>query len=70
MRSWALDDLVRSGKVLYLDICNTPAWRIAEMQAIAELRGWTPFVALQIEYRLVERKIEHELLPMARAMAA
>ncbi|VVT14900.1 aldo/keto reductase [Rhizobium sp. EC-SD404] len=64
----ALDDLVRSGKILYVGICNTPAWRIAEMQTIAELRGWTPFVALQIEYSLVERTVEHELLPMARAM--
>lgn len=64
----ALDDLVRSGKILYVGICNTPAWRIAEMQTIAELRGWTPFVALQIEYSLVERSVEHELLPMARAM--
>ncbi|MBS7542443.1 aldo/keto reductase [Ancylobacter oerskovii] len=64
----ALDDLVRSGKVLYLGICNTPAWRIAEMQTLADLRGWSPFVALQIEYSLVERTVEHELMPMAAAM--
>jgi aryl-alcohol dehydrogenase-like predicted oxidoreductase len=61
----ALDDLVRSGKVLYLGICNTPAWRISQMQAIAELRGWAAFAALQIEYSLVERTVEHELIPMA-----
>lgn len=64
----ALDDLVRSGKILYLGICNTPAWRIAEMQTLADLRGWSPFVALQIEYSLVERTVEHELMPMAAAL--
>ena len=64
----ALDDLVRSGKILYVGICNTPAWPIAEMQTLAELRGWSPFIALQIEYSLVERTVEHELIPMAAAM--
>lgn len=61
----ALDDLVRSGKILYLGICNTPAWRIAAMQTLADMRGWSPFIALQIEYSLVERTVEHELMPMA-----
>ncbi|WP_460141957.1 aldo/keto reductase [Pseudomonas sp. S2_E01] len=64
----ALDDLVRSGKVLYLGICNTPAWKIAELQTLATLRGWSPLVALQIEYSLVERSVEHELMPMAQSM--
>ncbi|KQY01390.1 aldo/keto reductase [Massilia sp. Root133] len=64
----ALDDLVRAGKVLYLGICNTPAWRAAQLQTIADLRGWSRFVALQIEYSLVERSVEHELMPMARAL--
>ncbi|MDO7928210.1 aldo/keto reductase [Pseudomonas sp. KFB-139] len=64
----ALDDLVRSGKVLYLGICNTPAWKVAELQTLADLRGWSPLVALQIEYSLVERSVEHELIPMAQAM--
>lgn len=64
----ALDDLVRSGKVQYLGICNTPAWRVSQMQAIADLRGWSPLVALQIEYSLVERTVEHELMPMAAAL--
>ncbi|MBB3233657.1 aldo/keto reductase [Phyllobacterium endophyticum] len=64
----ALDDLVRSGKILYVGICNTPAWRVAQMQTLADLRGWSPFVALQIGYSLVERTVEHELLPMAQAM--
>lgn len=64
----ALDDLVRAGKILYLGICNTPSWRVAEMQTLADLRGWSPLVALQVEYSLVERTVEHELLPMAQAM--
>ncbi|MBU8536626.1 aldo/keto reductase [Falsiroseomonas tokyonensis] len=63
-----LDDLVRAGKILYPGICNTPAWRVAEMQTLAGLRGWSPFVALQIEYSLVERSVEHELMPMAQAL--
>ncbi|MGK6316413.1 aldo/keto reductase [Neorhizobium sp. DT-125] len=63
-----LDDLIRAGKVHYIGICNTPAWRIAEMQTIADLRGWSPLVALQIEYSLVERTVEHELIPMAAAL--
>lgn len=60
-----LDDLVRSGKVVYVGISDTPAWRIAQMQTLADLRGWTPLVALQIEYSLVQRTVEHELIPMA-----
>jgi aryl-alcohol dehydrogenase-like predicted oxidoreductase len=63
-----MDDLVRSGKVLYVGICNTPAWRVAQMQTLAELRGWSRFVALQIEYSLVERTVEHELIPMAESL--
>jgi aryl-alcohol dehydrogenase-like predicted oxidoreductase len=63
-----LDDLVRAGKIVYAGICNTPAWRIAQMQTLAELRGWAPFVALQIEYSLIERTVEHELIPMAAAL--
>ncbi|WP_158169961.1 aldo/keto reductase [Mycolicibacterium smegmatis] len=60
-----LDDLVRAGKVVYVGISDTPAWRIAQMQTLAQLRGWAPLVALQIEYSLVERTVEHELIPMA-----
>jgi aryl-alcohol dehydrogenase-like predicted oxidoreductase len=64
----AMDDLVRAGKVLYLGISNTMAWQISRMQAIAELRGWSPLVALQIEYNLLERRAEQDLVPMAREM--
>jgi aryl-alcohol dehydrogenase-like predicted oxidoreductase len=63
-----LDDLVRSGKVVYLGICNTPAWRVSQLRTLADLRGWAPLVALQIEYSLVQRTVEHELLPMAADM--
>ncbi len=64
----AMDDLVRSGKVLYLGISNSPAWQISRMQTIAELRGWSPLVALQLEYNLIERTSERELIPMANEM--
>ncbi|MCX2732777.1 aldo/keto reductase [Saccharopolyspora sp. NFXS83] len=63
-----LDDLVRSGKVLYVAISNAPAWQVSRMQAIADLRGWSPLVALEIEYNLVERGGERDLIPMAREM--
>ncbi|MEV0228861.1 aldo/keto reductase [Nonomuraea sp. NPDC050786] len=63
-----LDDLVRSGKVLYAGISDTPAWQVSRMQAIADLRGWAPLIALQIEYSLAERTVERDLIPMAREM--
>lgn len=63
-----LDDLVGQGKVLYVAISNTPAWQIARLQTIADLRGWAPLVALQLEYNLVERTGERDLLPMAREL--
>src|SRR5258708_24167499 len=61
----ALDDLVRAGKVLYVAISDVPAWQVARMQTIADLRGWSPLVALQIEYSLIERTVERDLIPMA-----
>jgi aryl-alcohol dehydrogenase-like predicted oxidoreductase len=61
-----LDDLVTSGKVRYLGVSDTPAWKIAQAQVEASFRDRVPFAALQIEYSLVERSVEHELLPMAR----
>lgn len=63
----ALDDMVRAGKVLYIGVSDTPAWIVARSNTLAELRGWTPFVGLQIEYSLIERTPERELLPMAEA---
>jgi aryl-alcohol dehydrogenase-like predicted oxidoreductase len=63
-----LDDLVRQGKVLYVGISDTPAWEVARANTLAELRGWTPFVGLQIRYSLLDRAVERELLPMAKAL--
>lgn len=63
----AFDDLVRQGKVLYVGNSDTPAWWVAQANTMAELRGWAQFVGLQIEYSLLERTVERELIPMARA---
>jgi aryl-alcohol dehydrogenase-like predicted oxidoreductase len=63
-----LDDLVRAGKILYVGVSDTPAWVVARANTIAELRGWTRFIGLQIEYNLIERTPERELLPMAAAL--
>jgi aryl-alcohol dehydrogenase-like predicted oxidoreductase len=64
----ALDDLVHQGKVLYVGISDAPAWWIAQANTLANLRGWSPFVGLQIEYSLIERSVERELIPMAKAL--
>jgi aryl-alcohol dehydrogenase-like predicted oxidoreductase len=63
-----LDDLVRAGKVLYVGISDAPAWWIAQANTLAHLRGWSPFIGLQIEYNLIERTVERELIPMAKAL--
>jgi aryl-alcohol dehydrogenase-like predicted oxidoreductase len=62
----ALDDLVCQGKVLYVGVSDFPAWKVAQANTLALLRGWTPFVALQIEYNLVRRDAERDLIPMAQ----
>jgi aryl-alcohol dehydrogenase-like predicted oxidoreductase len=62
-----LDDLVRAGKIGYVGISDAPAWIVSQANTLADLRGWTPFVALQIEYSLVERTPERDLVPMAKA---
>lgn len=62
----ALDDLVRSGKILYVGISNAAAWMIAQSNMLAELRGWTKYVGMQIEYSLLERTVERELTPLAQ----
>ncbi|UCH66889.1 MAG: aldo/keto reductase [Ignavibacterium sp.] len=64
----ALDDMVRAGKILYIGVSDTPAWIVSRMNTIAELRGWTQFVGLQIKYSLLERTVERKLLPMAREL--
>jgi aryl-alcohol dehydrogenase-like predicted oxidoreductase len=63
-----LDDLVRAGKILYTGISDAPAWWIAQANTLSYLRGWSPFIGLQIEYSLIERTVERELVPMAKAL--
>lgn len=63
----ALDDLVRAGKVLYIGISDTPAWVVSQANTLAELRGWSRFVGLQVPYSVNGRDVERDLLPMARA---
>ena len=61
-----LDDLVRAGKIRYLGFSNVPAWVTAQAQTMATLRGWTPLIALQVEYSLLARTVEGEIAPLAR----
>jgi aryl-alcohol dehydrogenase-like predicted oxidoreductase len=63
----ALDDQVRLGKVLHVGVSNWPAWEVSAANTLAHLRGWSPYVATQIKYNLMERTPERELMPMARA---
>jgi aryl-alcohol dehydrogenase-like predicted oxidoreductase len=63
-----LDDLVGSGKVRYIGFSNVPAWVTAQAQTMALLNRWTPLIALQVEYSLLERTVEGEIAPMARDM--
>lgn len=64
----ALDDMVRAGKILYIGSSDTPAWVVSQCNTMADLRGWTSFAALQLEYSLVERTIEREFFPMTHAL--
>jgi aryl-alcohol dehydrogenase-like predicted oxidoreductase len=64
----ALDDLVRAGKVRYIGFSDTPAWKCTQAQLEAHFRGWSPLVALQIEYSLIQRTVEADLIPMAMEM--
>jgi aryl-alcohol dehydrogenase-like predicted oxidoreductase len=64
----ALDDAVRAGKVLYTGVSDAPAWAIARGNTLADLRGWSPFIVMQLRYSLADRGIEREHLPLAQAM--
>jgi len=66
MRS--LDDLIRVGKILYIGISDTPAWVVSQANMLAELRGWSRFVAYQGEYSLASRAPERDILPMTKSM--
>ena len=65
----ALDDLVRDGKVRFIGFSDTPGVEVRRRRRrIARFRGWSPLIALQIEYSLLERTVEGELIPMAREL--
>jgi len=64
----ALDDLVRAGKVLYVGISDTPAWVVSQANMLADLRGWSQFVAYQGEYSLASRAPERDILPMTKSL--
>ena len=64
----ALDDMIKSGKILYIGISDAPAWIVSQANTLANLKGWTEFASIQIEYNLIERTSERELLPMANAL--
>jgi aryl-alcohol dehydrogenase-like predicted oxidoreductase len=61
------DDLVRAGKILYAGLSNFAAWRVSSSATLAEIRGWAPLVGVQVEYSLVERSVDRDILPMTDA---
>ncbi|MFG3585676.1 aldo/keto reductase [Streptomyces sp. NPDC047990] len=63
-----LDDLVSSGKILHAALSNFPAWRVSRAVTLAELKNWAPIAGIQVEYSLVERSADRELLPMAESL--
>ena len=63
-----LDDLVAAGKIRYVGFSDVPAWKTAEAQVLAQFRGWAPIIAVQLEYSLLERTVEGELIPMAEGL--
>ncbi len=63
-----LDDLISRGIVHYIGISDTPAWIVSQSNAIADLRGWNAFTAIQFEYSLLQRTPERDLLPMSKAL--
>jgi aryl-alcohol dehydrogenase-like predicted oxidoreductase len=61
------DDLVRSGKIIYPGISDTPAWIVAQANTMAQLRAWSSFTAYQLEYSLIQRTAEREMIPASKA---
>jgi aryl-alcohol dehydrogenase-like predicted oxidoreductase len=60
-----LHDLVQSGKVRYVGVCNWPAWMVMKAIGIARQHGWHTFVAMQYFYAAANRDVEQELIPLA-----
>ena len=61
-----LDGLVRAGKARHLGVSNYASWQLQKSVDVAQHRGWEPFVAAQPLYNLIDRDIEHELVPVCR----
>ena len=61
----ALNDMVLTGKVRYIAVCNWPAWMVMKAIGIADKHGWNKFVGLQYYYSLAGRDIEREVVPVA-----
>lgn len=61
----ALHELVHAGKVRYVGVSDTPAWKVAQANVLADFRGWPAFIGMQIEYSLLERSVEQELVPLS-----
>ncbi|MBS1524605.1 MAG: aldo/keto reductase [Bacteroidetes bacterium] len=61
----SLNDVVLSGKVRYVAVCNWPAWMVMKAIGIAEKHGWNKFIGLQYYYSLAGRDIEREIVPLA-----
>ena len=61
-----LNDMVRSGKVRYIGLCNMAAWQVMKALAVSNSRGWTRFASVQAYYTLAGRDLERELLPLIR----
>ncbi len=62
-----LEELVKQGKILHIAISDTPAWQVAICNTIAEMRGWNCFAGLQVEYSLIQRSAERDLIPMSKS---
>lgn len=58
-----MNDLVKEGKIRYFGLSDVPAWYLAKMQTIADLKAMHKLIALQVEYSLLERTIENEHVP-------
>ena len=58
-----LDDFVRAGKVRHVGLSNFSAWQVVEAHHVAERHGWEPFVTAQLQYSLICRDIEQDVLP-------
>jgi aryl-alcohol dehydrogenase-like predicted oxidoreductase len=65
---YSINDLIRSGKVLYAGLSSVPAWEVSRMNTTADLQGLHPFIAVQNEWNLVERSHEPEFVPMCKAL--